>query len=227
MDLKTSQESVIAKSATTLDTVMRLADGNTSDNYQIGVYDLLNAVTLTSAQAITLLTTPNSIILDSKYKITTLGITGVTEVIISGRNMIQGNSPAEALVTALGVYVPCTYDVATNTVRLDYLLWAGHLTQSGTSAPTIDLVNYNISGETPTMTYASEGIYGITFSTGKLVDANAVKHFSYIYEGDQQGFYSIEGTSGADAVIKCFRNGAAADDRLNSAYIEIRLVYTP
>ena len=113
-DKKTSEENALAKSGITLNTAIRLADGSTGDNYQISLFDLADVITLTSADAITLLSTPNAIMQGSDYKITSLGITGVSHVIISGRNMIQGFSPAEALVTSLGVYVPCTYDVATN-----------------------------------------------------------------------------------------------------------------
>lgn len=139
---------------------------------------------------------------------------------------------AEAYITALATYVPCTYDVATNTAQFDYLLWAGHISQSSGAGsplgtPTIDSENYNISGETPTLGYVSDGRYSIVFTSGKLVSADATKHFSFIYDGEAQGFYTIEGVSGTDAEIKCFRSGAYADDRLANAYIEIRLVYTP
>ncbi len=173
-DLKTSQENTLTKSGFTANTIMRLADGSTSDNYKTPVLDFINAITLTSAQAITLLGTPSDVVLDSKYKITTLGITGVTEVIISGRNMIQGFSAAEALVTALGVYVPCTYDVATNKINLvvsDY----GILTQTGTSAPALTILNKNIIGVTYTVNYNDVGLYAITTSPALI----AVLGFTY------------------------------------------------
>jgi hypothetical protein len=157
--------------------------------------------------------------------------TGISLMRVVGINLpsgVKGFDPnAEAYITALATYVPCTYDVGTNTARFDYLLWAGHISQAGTAAPTVDLVNYNISGETPTLGYVSDGRYSIAFTSGKLVSADATKHFSFIYDGEAQGFYTIEGVSGTDAEIKCFRSGAYADDRLDHAYIEIRLVYTP
>ena len=118
---KTSQENVLTKTGFTANTVMRLADGSTSDNYQTGCLDFINAITLTKAQAITLLTTPSSVVLDSMYKITTLGIADITEVIISGRNMLQGNSPAQVFITALGQYIPCEYDITTNVIGNYYL----------------------------------------------------------------------------------------------------------
>jgi len=150
---------------------------------------------------------------------------------VRGINLPAGvkgfSSNAQAYVTALSTYVPCTYDVASNTARFDYLLWAGHISQAGSSAPTIDAVNYNISGETPTFNYTAPGTYEIIFTSSKLVDGSAVKYFSFTYDGEAQGFYTIEGLSGTVATIKCYRSGAFADDRLASSYIEIRLVYTP
>lgn len=133
---------------------------------------------------------------------------------------------AEAYITALATYVPCTYDVGTNTARFDYLLWAGHISQAGTSAPTINSTNYNISGETPTLAYDATGTFGILFTGNKLVSGDALKHFSFIYDTELQGFYTIEGASATAAVIKSARNGALEDSRLDHAYIEIRLVYT-
>jgi len=138
---------------------------------------------------------------------------------------------AEAYITALATYVPCTYDVGTNTARFDYLLWAGHISQSSGAGspygtPTIDSENYNISGETPILSYTNIGEYAIEFTGNKLVSSEAVKHFSYVFDGTSQGVYTVEGASSTSAVIKCYRSGALDDDRLANAYIEIRLVYT-
>jgi len=149
---------------------------------------------------------------------------------VQGKNFPAGVKKfanAWAYVTALARFVPCEYDVATNTARFDYLLWAGHLTQTGTNAPTIDATSYNISGETPTLAYGAVGSYSIEFTGNKLVSSDAVKHFSFIYDTELQGFYTIEGASAVGATIKSARNGALEDGRLDHAYIEIRLVYTP
>lgn len=165
------------------------------------------------------------------YTINTLGITGIAEIRtigvidnISGNGRFNPN--AEAYVEALARYVPCTYDVTTNILQFDYLLWAGHISQAGTSAPTIISTNYNISGETPTFGYSAIGVYDMNFTGNKLVSGDALKHFSFIWNLELQGFYTIEGVSATAATIKSARNGALEDDRLTDAYIEIRLVYT-
>ena len=158
---KTSEENVLTKSGFNANTVMRLADGSTSDNYQIGCLDFINAITLTSAQAITLLGTPSDVVLDSMYKITTLGITGVTEVIISGRNMIQGNSAAQCLVTGIG-YIPCIYDVATNKINAQCSNKM-FVSVDGAGGITIDsVVNNEWNGITFTAENTSGGIYLFT-----------------------------------------------------------------
>ena len=136
-DLKTSQENTLTKSGFTANTIMRLADGSTSDNYKTPVLDFINAITLTSAQAITLLGTPSDVVLDSMYKITTLGKSGLDYVIISGRNMITGGK-AECYITALARTVECQYKTSTNVIDFDYLIWAGHVTQGGGAAPSVD-----------------------------------------------------------------------------------------
>ncbi len=181
-DKKTSAENTLTKSGFTANTIMRLADGSTSDNYKTPVLDFINAITLTSAQAITLLGTPSDVVLDSMYKITTLSITGVTEVIISGRNMIQGNSPAEALVTALGVYVPCTYDVATNKISCTYVLWSALMTYGATISVT-KLITNN-SGETPTLSNDVDGVLDVIFTGGQLIsETNTFKDVTVFYAG--------------------------------------------
>ena len=224
-DLKTSQENTLTKSGFTANTIMRLADGSTSDNYKTPVLDFINAITLTSAQAITLLGTPSDVVLDSMYKITTLGKSGLDYVIISGRNMITGGK-AECYITALARTVECQYKTSTNVIQFDYLIWAGHVTQGGAAAPTVDETSYNISGETPTFGYTAVGDYTITVTGDKFVSMNAVKHYSSIYDATSDGFVIVEGGDANTALIRCYRGGVLEDDRLSETYIEIRLVYT-
>lgn len=189
--------------------------------------------TLNQAQAL-LASSGSAITAGQGYIIDNGGVaqlpTGISFIRVTGINLpagAKGFSPnAEAYITALSTYVPCTYDVATNTARFDYLLWAGHLSQTGTDAPTIISTNYNISGETPTFGYSAIGVYDMTFTGNKLVSGDALKHFSFIWNLELQGFYTIEGVSATAATIKSARNGALEDGRLTDAYIEIRLVYT-
>ena len=161
-DKKTSAENTLTKSGFTANTIMRLADGSTSDNYKTPVLDFINAISLTSAQAITLLGTPSDVVLDSMYKITTLSITVVDEVIISGRNMIQGNSAAQCLLHDLGIYIPCIYDVATNKINAQ-LTNKMFVSVDGAGGITIDsVVNNEWNGITFSAAYVSNGAYLFT-----------------------------------------------------------------
>lgn len=224
-DLKTSDENTLTKSGFTANTVMRLADGSTSDNYKTPVLDFINAITLTSAQAVTLLGTPSDVVLDSLYKITTLGITSVDHVIISGRNMIQGNSSAECLVTGIG-YVPCTYDVATN--KLSYSLYADLLvSQSGSSATTV-VVAKNDFGGTFSSDYNNMGDYKLTPSVDLTTLGNAI----YLIGGitfDETGtrFTTAKWDSGIIRLYS-FRNNIASVDRTDEIFLDtpIRLIVT-
>jgi hypothetical protein len=156
--------------------------------------------------------------------------TGISLMRVVGINLpsgVKGFSPnAEAYLTTLSRYVPCTYDVATNTAQFDYLIWAGHISQTSTDAPTIDSENYNISGETPIFGYNSAGLYQIIFTGGKLISDNSVAHFSFTYDGENQGFVVVKGGDLNTVDLFCYKGGVLTDDRLNNVYIQIRLVYT-
>ena len=106
------------------------------------------AVDLTTVQAVALGASADD---GTLYRITGTGgsplPTGIDNILIWGASSMAGGfdyGNARASVTALGVYVPCTYDVATNVAKFDYLLWAGYISQINTDAPTIDNTNYNM-----------------------------------------------------------------------------------
>ena len=189
--------------------------------------------TLNQAQAL-LASSGSAITAGQGYIIDNGGVaqlpTGISLMRVVGINLPSGvkgfSANAEAYLTTLSRYVPCRYDVATNTAQFDYLLWAGHISQTGGSAPTLDALNYNISGETPTFSYNSGGLYQIIFTGGKLISDNSVAHFSFTYDGENQGFVVVTGGDLNTVNLNCYTSGALSDDRLNNAYIEIRLVYT-
>ena len=222
---KTSEENVLTKSGFNANTVMRLADGSTNDNYQIGCLDFINAITLTSAQAITLLGTPSDVVLDSMYKITTLGITGVDHVIISGRNMIQGFSAAECLLTQEGVYVPCIYNVATNKLTCKYIAWAGNITQAGGIDATIDATFINLIGETPVFDAASTGLLDIQTTTWNWTQYKVVLFAPHIYDGSNVWSPSLVWSSSTSLLMYMVKgDGTPADDMYNNSYIELSVI---
>ena len=179
-DKKTSEENALAKSGITLNTAIRLADGSTGDNYQISLFDLADVITLTSADAITLLSTPNAIMQGSDYKITSLGITGVSYVIISGRDMVIGKGEGKAYVSGIGQLTKCTYDVANNKIDCTYTLWAAIIQYDLTIS--IAKLLTNNSGETPTLSNDVDGVLQVTFTNDQLIsDLNALKSVTAFY----------------------------------------------
>ena len=67
----------------------------------------------------------------------------LTKIIFNPSNQYRFDSVCQAWVTALGRYVPCTYDVANNKMSAKFILLAGLLSQSGTDAPTVDATYIN------------------------------------------------------------------------------------
>lgn len=112
---KGSDEDVMTKVGLDANMGVRIFNGATGDNYQIDLFGYQDAIPLTKAAALTLIGTPASVMLGSDYKLTSLGITGIDHIIISGRVMATSGS-ALAYVTALSKYVPCDYDLSTNTI---------------------------------------------------------------------------------------------------------------
>ena len=222
---KTSEENVLTKSGFNANTVMRLADGSTNDNYQISCLDFINAITLTSAQAITLLGTPSDVVLDSMYKITTLSITGVTEVIISGRNMIQGFSAAQCLVTATGTYEHCIYNVATNKISCKYIAWAGNISQSGGADATINETMTNLIGETPVFDASSVGILDIQTTTWNWPQQKTILFSPHYFDGSNLWSPSLQWGSATSLTLYMVKgDGSLVDDIYVNQYIELSVI---
>jgi len=83
----------------------------------------------------------------------------ITTVTLSDALVYGYSQVAQAYVTALGVYVPCTYDVVTNAISGTITVWAGDISQTGTSDPTVDRTHLNLFATPPTFAYVGDGIY--------------------------------------------------------------------
>lgn len=121
------------------------------------------AVDLTTVQAVALGASADD---GTLYRITGTGgsplPTGIDNILIWGASSMAGGfdyGNARALVTALGVYVPCTYDVATNVISGSITVWAGDISQTGSNDPTVDRTHLNLFATPPTFTYVGDGIY--------------------------------------------------------------------
>jgi len=137
---------------------------------------------------------------------------------------------AEAYITALATYVPCTYDVATNTISGSYILYAANISQTGASAPVVDLELVNIMGETPTFGYSGNaGEYRLDIVASLFPENKTRTYFNMINSSNATSI--VNGIS-----VFAFRDSNtrmvvasgtiltnSADDLLNNTYIEVKV----
>lgn len=142
-------------------------------------------ITVDQADAGTMLFgVPFPIIDGQEYIITNLGITGIDHIRTVGVNLggLTFNNNCEAYVTDLGVYVPCTYDVASNKISCTYVLWSA-LMNYGPTISVTKLITNN-SGETPTLSNGVDGVLNVIFTGGQLIsETNAFKYATVFYAG--------------------------------------------
>ncbi len=132
--------------------------------------------TLNQAQAL-LASSGSAITAGQGYIIDNGGVlqlpTGISLMRVRGINLpsgVKGFDPnAEAYITALATYVPCTYDVGTNDIQGKYIAWAGDLNADLTVAT----LHINITGQTPTITNSVTGQIDFAFTGGILVSVAA------------------------------------------------------
>ncbi len=138
----------------------------------------LNPISVKQSDAGTMLFgVPFPIIDGQEYIITNLGITGIDHIRTVGVNLggLTFKNNCEAYVTDLGVYVPCTYDVASNKISCTYVLWSALMTYGATISVT-KLITNN-SGETPTLSNDVDGVLDVIFTDGQLIsETNAFKY---------------------------------------------------
>jgi len=134
---------------------------------------------------------------------------------------------AQALVTKLSKWFDCDYNVVTGEISGDYLLWAGYLTQTGSSDPTVDSTVMNNLPEVPTFTYQGfTGKYWMVTATSLFDATKIVSIHTPIPNGDDFASpyaYLIFGDSNNKTG---FFTGQVAldyfDGLLNNTYIEFR-----
>lgn len=134
-------------------------------------------------------------------------------------------SSAQAFVTSLQKYVPCQYDVIKNTVSGEYVLWAGYMSQTGSSDPIVDEEVVNISGETPAVSYHGTGNYRIDFTGGQLVSDTKCQTFaSSNWTGSLMFLFNCHFIATNIYDIFSVKLGSSlTDGGLNKTYIQIKI----
>lgn len=162
------------------------------------------------------------------YKITNLGITGIDHILSTGvknpSNALLFDRDCKAWVTSLDRYVTCTYDVATNKINAEYVLWAAYLSQLSSNAPFIEHLVTNISGETPTLNYLTTGDYTIAFTLGQLITLfNCVTITQSYFDGNQQYIINGRALDLNTFSLQITKSGSLCDDAMFKNYIEIKI----
>jgi hypothetical protein len=158
--------------------------------------------------------------------------TGISFIRVRGINLPAGakgfDSVAEAYITALATYVPCTYDVGTNTISGQYILYAALIAQSGTAAPSVFEERINIMGEIPTFSYGGSGTYKLTVTNSIFDEYKLVPYAGLVISAGVSSLINglVVTVSYGSATELDIGSGILftgnQDDILNKTYIEIK-----
>lgn len=179
----------------------------------------------------------STVIVNTDYIIDNSGATQLPTGIsrIKGRavldpsgNVVWDKANCEAWVTALSTYVPCTYDVGTNTISGQYILYAALISQSATAAPSVFEERINIMGEIPTFSYVGSGIYKLTVTNSIFDEYKLVPYAGLVISAGTASLINglVVTVSYGSAYELDIGSGIIftgnQDDILNKTYIEIK-----
>ena len=156
--------------------------------------------------------------------------TGISLMRVIGINLPAGvkgfSANAQAYVTALAKWVPCTYDVGTNTISGKYVVWAGNISQSSGADATIDYTSVNLLGETPVFDATSTGTIVFTNTLFSFPQYKTILFSPHIFVNPNLWSPSLEWTSVHELTFYMVKgDGSLADDIYNNTYIEISILF--
>lgn len=168
------------------------------------------------------------------YLLTSLGITGVDHIRTVG--IVDANTAdfvfnnnCEAYLDGLGVYVPCTYDVATNKISAKIPVYAINLTQTaGGDVNTVNKTFTNLLGETPVITKDSDGVININTTTFAFTQYQVGLFAPAIYDSGSTSLFVptlafIDANNLRVSMTKA-SDGTAVDDIYNNTYLEFYIL---
>lgn len=191
------------------------------------------AVDLTTVEAVALGASADD---GTLYRITGTGgsplPTGIDNILIWGASSMAGGfdyGNARASVTALGVYVPCTYDVATNKIYAKVPVYAINLTQTdGGTTNTVNKTFVNLLGETPVITRIDDGVINFNTTTFAFVEYQTLMHPVLIFDAtDTQVLSPLLIFQDANNLrLRMTRTGdyTVTDDKYKNTYLEFYIL---
>lgn len=169
-DKKANQGTLLNPEDVTANDIVRTSklDGTGGNGMYMTVQSLKKPITILQSDAGTMLAGVPAYPVDGQvYLLTSLGITGVDHIrtvgIVDGNTAdLKFNNNCEAYLSSFGIYVPCTYDVATNKIFIQ-LTNKMFTSVDGLGGITIDaVVNNQWNGITFSAAIASGGTYLFT-----------------------------------------------------------------
>ena len=195
-----------------------------------GVWSIILSFSPITADYLTLaqLGADSEVIEGQVYKYVDAGFlpASIGHILLTGSGTQTYNNIGQAYVTAIGKYVECDYDLATNDISGEYVLWCADLDQSGESDPTISILHKNISGETPTLTYIGYGEYSITFTNDQLVSVSNCDKISGLIEEPSFAFTGYASDSNT-FTLKTFSSGGQSNGIFLKTTIKIIIQLKP
>lgn len=157
--------------------------------------------------------------------------TGISMIRVQGCYNLTGKGfelKARALVTKLSKWFDCNYNLVTGEISGDYLLWAGYLTQTGSSDPTVDSTVMNNLPEVPT--FASQGYQGKYWIVTSASLFNVAKHsqfHSYLnssgdFFANPEALFTYEDSANKIGFFTGLIATDYFDGLMNNTYIEFR-----
>jgi hypothetical protein len=155
--------------------------------------------------------------------------TGISLMRVVGIDLPAGvkgfSANAEAYITALAAYVPCTYDVGTNKISCKYIAWAGTISQSGGSDATINETMTNLIGETPVFDASSIGILDIQTTTWNWPQHKTILFSPHYFDGSNLWSPSLQWGSATSLTLYMVKSdGSLVDDVYVNQYIELSVI---
>lgn len=226
---KISSKSIVAASA---NQKIPVSPDNAISPHTIKIYADA-AVDLTTVEAVALGASADD---GTLYRITGTGgsplPTGIDNILIWGASSTAGGfdyGNARALVTALGVYVPCTYDVATNKISAKIPVYVINLTQTaGGDVNTVNKTFVNLLGETPVITKDGDGVININTTTFAFTQYQVGLFAPAIYDSGSTSLFVptlafIDANNLRVGMTKA-SDGTTVDDIYNNTYLEFYIL---
>lgn len=155
--------------------------------------------------------------------------TGISLMRVVGINLPAGakgfSANAQAYVTAISSWVPCTYDVATNKVFCKYIAWAGNISQTGGGDAVIDLTFVNLLGETPVFDASAVGVLDILTTTWNWPQHKTILFSPRYFDGSNLWSPSLQWGAATSLTLYMVKgDGSLVDDMYVNQYIELSVI---